>query len=144
MAIDRLSSDPDAAREKTEPNPPAERCPPPPDQPGIEGFPSRADSRRGAAAANNTDRQPAVTESEISTPPGASEAAAEPRRQESGRSLDESIGGDDDPEADRPEFTPEQLAELREAEEDIRGLAEKHGVRIDTPVTPSTRPTPEN
>ncbi|MCO6009402.1 hypothetical protein NE236_30970 [Actinoallomurus purpureus] len=57
MGIDRRSTGSNANTENienTENKPATERRPPPPpDRPGEEGFPSRADSRRGAAAANS-------------------------------------------------------------------------------------------
>jgi hypothetical protein len=66
MGIDRASTGSDANTENIEDKPATDRRPPPPpDRPGEEGFPSRADSRRGAAAAN----------SELESAPPAQETA---------------------------------------------------------------------
>jgi hypothetical protein len=56
MGIDRISDDPDANAETVEEKP-DRRPPPPPDKPGTDGYPSRADSRLGAAAASETSTQ---------------------------------------------------------------------------------------
>ncbi|WP_433181840.1 hypothetical protein [Actinoallomurus sp. CA-150999] len=54
VGIDRINAGSDANTENIEDKPAADRRPPPPpDHPGEEGLPSRADSRRGAAAANS-------------------------------------------------------------------------------------------
>ncbi|WP_285576774.1 hypothetical protein [Actinoallomurus iriomotensis] len=56
--------DSDADVETPEEEPAPERHRPPPDRPGAAGFPSRAESRRAASAANEISRQPAETTSE--------------------------------------------------------------------------------
>jgi hypothetical protein len=56
MGIDRTGAGTDKPAEATEEPPPPDRRPPP-DRPGAEGAPSRADSRNGAAAANDTSTQ---------------------------------------------------------------------------------------
>jgi hypothetical protein len=62
MGIDHTTTGSDKNVETVEQKPTADhRPPPPPDRPGTPGYPSRADSRAGAAAANNTD-QPAATD----------------------------------------------------------------------------------
>jgi hypothetical protein len=57
MGIDRAGDVPDANVETVE-DKPDRPPPPPPDKPGTDGYPSRADSRSGAAAANETSAQP--------------------------------------------------------------------------------------
>ncbi|MGI5224428.1 hypothetical protein [Actinoallomurus sp. CA-142502] len=104
MAVDRAGTSPEWDVGYVEQQPPAERRPPP-DRPDDDAFPSRADSRLAAAAASSGEKH--------------------------GRPIDESVRNGAGPESDIPEFTPEQLAELRKAESDIRGLTEKHGVRVD-------------
>lgn len=56
MGIDHTTDGSDASAETVEENP-DRRPPPPPDKPGTDGYPSRADSRLGAAAANDTSAQ---------------------------------------------------------------------------------------
>jgi hypothetical protein len=53
MGADRVSDGTDTNAETVEEQP-DRRPPPPPDKPGTDGYPSRADSRNGAAAANDT------------------------------------------------------------------------------------------
>jgi hypothetical protein len=202
MAIDRTSTSPDTGADNIEEEPPAERRPPPPDRPGTEGLPSRADGRRAATAAHNTDQQPSATRPEAAQPPPETPGERTPSRQESRREgaraattadgsegateersstdaegalsgendepvdagtssgqdahdeppidssdddrdhpIDQSIrGGDEGSEPDVLEFTPEQLAELRDAEADIRDLAEEYGVSVDytsRPIDPA-------
>ncbi|MFB9834959.1 hypothetical protein [Actinoallomurus acaciae] len=53
MGVDHTDGGSDASIEAVEEEPAADRRPPPPpDRPGTDGYPSRADSRNGAAAAN--------------------------------------------------------------------------------------------
>jgi hypothetical protein len=56
MGLDRTGAGPDDGAEPVEQPPPVDRRPPP-DGIGDEGHPSRADSRSGAAAANETGAQ---------------------------------------------------------------------------------------
>jgi hypothetical protein len=56
MGADRASDGTDANAETVEEQP-DRRPPPPADKPGTDGYPSRADSRNGAAAANDTSTQ---------------------------------------------------------------------------------------
>jgi hypothetical protein len=63
MGVDRTGAGTDKPAEPVEEPPPAERRPPP-DRPGAEGAPSRADSRNGAAAANETSTQAAEKQGE--------------------------------------------------------------------------------
>jgi hypothetical protein len=63
MSVDRTGASTDKPAEAAEEPPPAERLPPP-DRPGAEGAPSRADSRNGAAAANETSTQAAEKQGE--------------------------------------------------------------------------------
>jgi hypothetical protein len=53
MGADRVNDGTDANAETVEEQP-DRPPPPPPDKPGTDGYPSRADSRNGAAAANDT------------------------------------------------------------------------------------------
>lgn len=57
MNIDRANSGPDSDTEELDERPSAPNRPPPPDRPGEAGYPSRAESRRLAAAANEVSRQ---------------------------------------------------------------------------------------
>jgi hypothetical protein len=63
MGVDRTGTGTDDPGEAAEQPPPPDRRPPP-DRPGAEGAPSRADSRNGAAAANDTSDQAAENQSE--------------------------------------------------------------------------------
>jgi hypothetical protein len=63
MGVDRPGAGTDDPGEAAEEPPPPERRPPP-DRPGAEGAPSRADSRNGAAAANETSDQAAENQGE--------------------------------------------------------------------------------
>jgi hypothetical protein len=63
MGVDRTGAGTDQPAEAVEEPPPADRRPPP-DRPGAEGAPSRADSRNGAAAANETSTQAAEKQGE--------------------------------------------------------------------------------
>ena len=64
MARDHITGT-DRPHENVEQTPGADRPPPPPpDKPGTEGYPSRADSRAGAAAANDTERPEATSANE--------------------------------------------------------------------------------
>ena len=56
MGADRVNDGTDANAETVEEQP-DRRPPPPPDKPGTDGYPSRADSRNGAMAANDTSTQ---------------------------------------------------------------------------------------
>ncbi len=65
MGIDRTTTGFDRLSENVERTPATDRPPPPPpDKPGSEGYPSRADSRAGAAAANATERSDATSANE--------------------------------------------------------------------------------
>ena len=66
MGVDRTGAGADDPTEATEEPPPPDRRPPA-DRPGAEGAPSRADSRNGAAAANETGNQTAEQQSEEKT-----------------------------------------------------------------------------
>jgi hypothetical protein len=66
MGADRVSDGTDTNAETVEEQP-DRRPPPPPDKPGTDGYPTRADSRNGAAAANDTSTQ--NTEKQAETKP---------------------------------------------------------------------------
>jgi hypothetical protein len=63
MGVDRAGAGADDPHEAAEEPPPPDHRPPP-DRPGSEGAPSRADSRNGAAAANETSTQAAENQGE--------------------------------------------------------------------------------
>jgi hypothetical protein len=63
MGVDRTDAGADGPKEAAEEPPPPDRRPPA-DRPGAEGAPSRADSRDGAAAANDTSSQTTENQSE--------------------------------------------------------------------------------
>jgi hypothetical protein len=63
MGVDRAGAGADDPGEAAEEPPPPDRRPPP-DRPGAEGAPSRADSRNGAAAANDARDQAAENQGE--------------------------------------------------------------------------------
>lgn len=64
MSADRTKPGTDADAEAVDNTPSADRRPPPPpDRPGVEGYPSRAESRRGAAAANEITPPASTAES---------------------------------------------------------------------------------
>lgn len=102
MAVDRTSESTEAVEEE-----PAPDRRPPPDRPGAEGQPSRADSRSGAANANeSTDVGRQGTE----RPPSAA-----------GQRAPERVTGDVEPSADQSEVT--DLAESAEAPDTRSGTA---------------------
>jgi hypothetical protein len=74
MGADRVSDGTDTNAETVEEQP-DRRPPPPPDKPGTDGYPSRADSRQGAAAANDTSTQD--TENQGEDKPDTSQASQE-------------------------------------------------------------------
>jgi hypothetical protein len=79
MGVDRTGAGIDKAAEAAEePFPPERR--PPPDRPGAEGVPSRADSRNGAAAANETSPQAAENQGEDK--PDTAQARQETERED--------------------------------------------------------------
>ncbi|GLY80388.1 hypothetical protein [Actinoallomurus iriomotensis] len=94
MAADHPGTSPDSDVERIGQELSAERRLPP-DRPGDAAFPSRADSRLAAANAPSGEKHGL---------------------------LDESAHDDKGPEADVPEFTPKQLADLKKIESDIRAL----------------------
>jgi hypothetical protein len=78
MGIDRAGDVPDANVETVEEKP-DRPPPPPPDRPGTDGYPSRADSRAGAAAANETSPQATdkTQAQKPETPPPSRETSGE-------------------------------------------------------------------
>jgi hypothetical protein len=77
MGIDHTTAGSDNNSETVEQKPAADNRPaPPPDKPGSDGYPSRADSRAGAAAANNTD-QPTTTDKREQQSSGSTDTTAE-------------------------------------------------------------------
>ncbi|MEV5710272.1 hypothetical protein [Actinoallomurus sp. NPDC052274] len=77
MGIDHTTAGSDNNSETVEHKSAADnRPPPPPDKPGSDGYPSRADSRAGAAAANNTD-QPTTADKREQQNSGSTDASAE-------------------------------------------------------------------
>lgn len=81
MGIDRTSDGTDANNENVEDNQTVDRRSPPPDRPGSDAYPSRADSRAGAAAANDVSSQATETqpESERGTAEHSPETSGEER-----------------------------------------------------------------
>lgn len=78
MGIDRTGDVPDTNAETVE-DKPDRTPPPPPDKPGTDGYPSRADSRKGAATANETSPQPTdkTREQKPEAPPPSRETSVE-------------------------------------------------------------------
>lgn len=133
MAADRRGVDPDTRVENAEDQPQVERRTPPPDRPGVEGVPSRADSRRVAAVANAAPADGATGQCQDEGSGEVSGADREKAGLSEGEAgpVDKSIGDGETPGSGIPEFTPKQLAEIREAESEIRDVAGKYGVRVD-------------
>jgi hypothetical protein len=75
MGADRVSDGTDTNAETVEEQP-DRRPPPPPDKPGTDGYPSRADSRNGAMAANDASSQKAENQTEDN--PETSQRSQEP------------------------------------------------------------------
>jgi hypothetical protein len=137
MGVDRTGADTDNPAEAAEEPPPPERRPPP-DRPGAEGVPSRADSRNGAAAANETSPQAAEDQGEDK--PDTAQARQEPEREDnttvenepeaSGTSESNEGPGNDDAGGGRydniavqedPGGRPEPSAEIGDHKDDQRG-----------------------
>jgi type II secretory pathway pseudopilin PulG len=85
MGVDRTGASSDKPAEAAEEPPPAERQPPP-DRPGAEDAPSRADSRNGAAAANETSNQAA--ENQGKDKPDTAQASQESPEREDNTTVD--------------------------------------------------------
>lgn len=80
MGADRINDGTDANTEAVEEEPAADRRPPPPpDRPGTDGYPSRADSRNGAAAANESTP---VTDEAREEKPDTAQASQETSREQ--------------------------------------------------------------
>jgi hypothetical protein len=90
MGADRISDGTDTNAETVEEQP-DRRPPPPPDKPGTDGYPSRADSRDGAAAANDTSTQ----NTEKPEPHGAQETNEGPSNDNAGERYDNSPSQED-------------------------------------------------
>lgn len=127
MSIDRINGDSDANAETVEEKP--ERPPPtPPDKPGTEGYPSRAESRLGAAAANETS-PPATVEKPESKP-----EAPRPSAQETSGEQD-STAAEDKPESPITTDASEPLRSSDESSGERRGTSP---ASEDNPGSPST------
>jgi hypothetical protein len=74
MGVDRINDGTDANAEAVGEKP-DQRPPPPPDKPGTDGYPSRTDSRLGAAAANDTQTTDDVREEKRDTAQPSQEAS---------------------------------------------------------------------
>jgi hypothetical protein len=245
MVTDDTTADSDAGTEMGEEQPATRHRPPPPDRPGEAGFPSRVDSRRAVAAANDAgegsiatdpetpqpsvqtpgnrdgiaerdEREPRTSKPEHAGPRESTESPADdrhgaekpksplhglpsyggfdnlhdeveararsrenaskattehrhnddatetspdgndrplnadtpsaadihprlitdPHADDRDHPIDQSMRPDAGPQPEPPEFTPEQLARLREAERSIRAITEKHGVSVDYTTHP--------
>jgi hypothetical protein len=79
MGVDRMGGGTDTPAEAVGEPPRADRRPPP-DRPGTEGAPSRADSRHGAAAAN--EKSPQTTDRPSQETPEGQDSAAEEKKPE--------------------------------------------------------------
>ncbi|HEY0541922.1 MAG TPA: hypothetical protein VGD53_26380 [Actinoallomurus sp.] len=120
MGVDRASDGTDTNAETIEKQS-DRRPPPPPDEPGTDGYPSRADSRNGAAAANDTSSQKAENQTED--------------KFETSQPSQEPVGERDSTSTEQP-----RRPESNEASTDGRRTT---GSEIDTGGAPETEQRPE-
>jgi hypothetical protein len=100
MGIDRTSDGADAGNEDPERTTSADRRPPPTDRPGTDSYPSRADSRNGAVAANDTGAQAAADRHEERPDVGRSSQDASASQGTASENLPDEQGELEPPERD--------------------------------------------